>query len=119
MSKLLGSAHIVEEGEILLETHEGVWIRYSHSNVIPIGEEGPATDATTALESICSESYVNIVINPGDILLVNNRTSLHGRGEVGKDTGGQTRWLLRTYGLNLNGLNEYQRHSGSEHMLFP
>jgi L-asparagine oxygenase len=47
------------------------------------------------------EIYEEIVVEPGDVLIVNNKCALHGRGRViddAQDIGGRNRWLLRTYG---------------------
>ena len=53
------------------------------------------------------EIFEEVIVEPGDILIVNNRCALHGRGKVtnsndSKDIGGLSRWLLRTYGYKLD-----------------
>lgn len=63
-------------------------------------------DITATLESALrkekDELYEKIIVAAGDILIINNRFALHGRGKVTDHTmpeiGGKSRWLLRTYG---------------------
>jgi alpha-ketoglutarate-dependent taurine dioxygenase len=64
----------------------------------------------------CAEAYP---LAPGDVILVNNRICLHGRAEVGEEHGAKSRWLLRTYGLDTNGLDASHWHEGSLHILWP
>lgn len=99
----------------------GIIVRYSHSTVTPLEEGGAAERASNHLEAACNRAARPMVVEPGDILLVNNRVVLHGRGEVGGDAGGESRWLLRTYGLDTSGLMPHKRHLGDRppHVLFP
>ncbi|WP_162266976.1 TauD/TfdA family dioxygenase [Bordetella hinzii] len=73
------------------------------------------------LEDACNASAKLVVVQPGDVLIVSNRLALHGRGEVGDGVGGQSRWLLRAYGLDTSNLQQYKRYSPGplSHMLFP
>lgn len=41
----------------------------------------------------------DLTLNPGDVVLINNRRMLHGRGRVSEGYGGETRWLLRSYAM--------------------
>ena len=44
-------------------------------------------------------SFGDVVVEAGDVVLVNNRTAIHGRAEVAMtETEESKRWLLRTYG---------------------
>ncbi|WP_377157877.1 hypothetical protein ACFJIX_03855 [Roseateles sp. UC29_93] len=69
----------------------------------------------------CNSVSQEVVVKPGDVLVVSNRMGLHGRGEPGGDFGGQTRWLLRTYGLDTAGLDDKKRHMEGRppHVLYP
>lgn len=120
---VLGLEHYVEAASILTDTADGgIHIRYSHSSVVTAAEDASAKRASTNLESACNESVRCIALKPGDILLVNNRLSLHGRAEVGEGVGGQTRWLLRTYGLDTFSLPATKRkYQGADptYVLFP
>lgn len=119
--QVLGAEHLVVDGSVLKDTGTGIIVRYSHSTVTPMTEGGAAERASTHLEAACNRAARPVVIQPGDILLVNNRMALHGRGEVGGDVGDQSRWLLRTYGLDTSGLMPHKRHLGARppHVLFP
>lgn len=77
----------------------GLAFRFSHSEVAPREDKSPqATAAYGAIIDALPDLYADVPIQPGDICLVNNRTVIHGRGAPGNASGGQTRWLLRTYG---------------------
>lgn len=96
-------------------------VRYSHSSVIPTDPGGAAQTASENFEAACNEVAVTVAIEPGDVLLVSNRLCLHGRGVVGDDVAGESRWLLRTYALDTSNLEESRRHLGDRprHVLFP
>lgn len=121
MKRILGEELVVEDEPILKTTSEGTFIRYSHSSVIPSVIGSPAEKAANKLEEACSNIAIQIVVQPGDVLVVNNRLSLHGRGQVGGEAGGQARWLLRTYGLDTSKLPLHKRHLGRAptYVLFP
>jgi hypothetical protein len=119
--RVLGEEHSVIGAPVLKDTERGTYIRYSHSNVVPPEEDGPAAIASGRLEAVCDEIAAPVVINPGDVVLVNNRLALHGRAEVGPDVGGQSRWLLRTYALDTSGMPSDKRHFSGRppHVLYP
>jgi hypothetical protein len=121
MRRILGHEHVVANGAILKDVQSGTFVRYSHSSVTPPKDGGSAEQATRKLELACSRATIPVVVHPGDVLVVNNRRSLHGRGEVGEAVGGQSRWLLRTYGLDTSNLAQCKRHPGNSpsHILFP
>lgn len=120
----------VDNRRVLFRREEGFWVRFSHSSVVdPIIDSGTGTtdidaknaasSARKAFEDLCRERVRSVVVKPGDILLVNNRIGLHGRSEVGGEAGGESRWLLRTYGLETGDLDAEQRCSGSNYKLYP
>lgn len=115
--RMLGEELVEVNVGILLETGEGTWIRYSHSSVDALGAESEA--AIEALNAACAGAATHLILQPGDVLMVSNRTALHGRAEVGGDPGGTSRWLMRGYGLKTQGLAAAQRYAGSTHMLYP
>lgn len=119
MRRILKDVHVVDGGALLFDVGEQTWARFSHSNILVESEEGPAQDALLAFQQACRASEAGIVTAPGDILLVNNRLALHGRATVGTDVGGESRWLLRTYGLCTDMLSQTQRYSAPPFMLFP
>lgn len=78
---------------------EGYLIRYSHSRVNPMNKGD--TDAEAAildLQDAIANSSQEIIIEKGDIVFINNRTAIHGRGEVKMGSTSARRWLIRTYG---------------------
>ncbi|TVQ44254.1 MAG: hypothetical protein EA365_10480 [Gloeocapsa sp. DLM2.Bin57] len=74
-------------------------IRYSHSSVAG-PEDNPAAGAIQQLDLAITQCKIPVVIEPGDILLINNRTALHGRGKVGERNNQlehENRWIQRIY----------------------
>lgn len=118
MQAILGSELIRQNAPILIEVGEQTWVRYSHSNVGHRKERGRGTQAVDAFEAACNEVAVPLVLAPGDLLLINNRITLHGRGVVGGHAGGDSRWLLRTYGLETVDVPNTQRYDDT-HVLRP
>ncbi len=121
MKDIIGDVHTVIDEPVLVDAELGTIVRYSHSSVMPTETDGAAQAASESLEAACNEVALNVAILPGDVLIVSNRLCLHGRGVVGGDVGGESRWLLRTYGLNTSDLDDSRRHLGdrSRHVLFP
>ncbi|WP_208459123.1 TauD/TfdA family dioxygenase [Paraburkholderia sp. BCC1876] len=119
MRSILGEEHVVDGGEFLFEVEGQTWVRYSHSSAGVEEEDGPAANAVAAFESACKQSAIEVIVAPGDVLLVNNRLGLHGRTLVAGEPGGQSRWLLRAYGLVTEGLVASQRYKDSPYKLFP
>lgn|GEM_PF-1002231 len=121
--KLLGKMSRLQDAmagiQLLFETDDGYWIRYSHSAAEADYESDLAAQAVARFEEACKACSTSAVISPGDILVVNNRVGLHGRGFVGGEAGGHSRWLLRTYGLNTRTLTPEQRYAESTFKLFP
>ncbi|MCG5076250.1 TauD/TfdA family dioxygenase [Paraburkholderia tagetis] len=117
--RILGEEHQVDGGELLFDVNGQLWVRFSHSSAGADDEEGAAADAVEAFANACKTCATGVAIAPGDILLVNNRIGLHGRTTVDGEAGGESRWLLRTYGLDTSGLNAEQRYEDSVHKLFP
>jgi L-asparagine oxygenase len=121
MKRILGNEHVLIDVPVLKDFAGDTYIRYSHSNVVPSTNEGPAQQASDNLEAACKKVAQSVVIQPGEALIINNRLSLHGRGEAGDEIGGQSRWLLRTYALDTASLPIHKRHvNGSPpQILFP
>lgn len=120
MKRILGDELMVDDAQLLFSMNGGWWIRFSHSSTrIAEIDNNSAQEAMDALKNACANCAVSLPLKPGDIALVNNRIALHGRGEVGKEYGGETRWLLRTYGLDISDINPNQWHAGRNFMLYP
>lgn len=120
MKLILGSEHGIDDAEILLDVGDETWVRYSHSSIaVDSAEQPAAAAANAAFAAACLQHCTSVVVEPGDILLVNNRLALHGRSDVGGEPGGESRWILRSYGLDTAGLTKGQRYSKPPYMLFP
>lgn len=120
MIDILGDELDVDDAQLLFPMNGSWWIRFSHSTtqIADIGHKS-AQEAMDALKNACADCAIAVPLQPGDLALVNNRIALHGRSEPGSEYGGQTRWLLRTYGLETTDINPSQWHDGSAFMLYP
>lgn len=132
--EILGDEHYVDRANVLETGGEGqTWVRYSHSSVVASGIESddveessdevaqrsPASAAKNHFEEACVRRARRIVINPGDVLWVNNRRALHGRTIVDQEIGGNARWLLRGYALDPEVIRPEQYYETSEFKLYP
>ena len=85
----------------LLKFHprRGPMFRFSNTRVST--EDATASRLKTAMTEVLKEGKVadRVVVKPGAVVLINNRTALHGRDQPSKEVGGESRWLLRTYGF--------------------
>ena len=116
-----GQSHTLLDAALLRDANEVTHVRFSHRNVVAPDGNHAGEAATESFKLACEAVAKSVVVGPGDVLLVNNRTSLHGRGVVGEEVGGNARWLLRTYALNTVGLDDARRHLGDRpsHVLYP
>ncbi|WP_316200605.1 MULTISPECIES: hypothetical protein [unclassified Bradyrhizobium] len=91
--------HILVDAPIMsFDSARGGWsIRFSHKKCTADPDIPAAVKALEALKEAASASFEAIVVNPGSVFLINNRSALHGRAEVGGEIGGKSRWLMRTY----------------------
>jgi L-asparagine oxygenase len=121
MKAILGKELVVIDEPVLRDVPGGTWVRYSHNAVVPSTSGGIAEQASDYFEAACNQVAISLVMEPGDVLIINNRLGLHGRGQVGDQVGGQSRWLLRTYGLDSSKLPAHKRRLAGTppHVLFP
>lgn len=81
-------------------------MRYSQSKLKANNEQ--ANEALSALSQTLSNhpGIKRLVLNPGDVAIINNRTCVHGRSEISgtERFDGMDRWLIRIYGYRLNTL---------------
>lgn len=120
MVDILGDELDVDDAQLLFKVNGNWWIRFSHRTTqIADIDHRSAQEAMDALKHACADCAIAVPLQPGDIALVNNRIALHGRSEPGSEYGGQTRWLLRTYGLEITDIDPSQWHEGSTFMLYP
>lgn len=119
MIEILGDELTLDEARLLFRVGDAEWIRFSHRTTDPVDKESSAQEAMDAFQEACRNCVQDIALSPGDIVLVNNRIALHGRSPVGTAYGDETRWLLRTYGLDTSELSAEQRYLDSPFKLFP
>lgn len=97
--KILGDYHIAENAEVF-RLNTGVYeVRFSHSKVVAEEHDTQGKAALNAFEQATNDTMADLTLNPGDVVLINNRRMLHGRGRVSEGYGGETRWLLRSYAM--------------------
>ncbi|MET8450478.1 TauD/TfdA family dioxygenase [Streptomyces sp. NPDC005209] len=78
------------------QPHEPFLRFNSHNTTSPDTEGGEALRAlSAALESVC----VDVVLEPGDLVLVDNHVAAHGRSSFTPRYDGTDRWLRRCYSL--------------------
>lgn len=116
----LGEAHLLDGAAVLFDGPEGTWVRYTHSQSWVYDESNLAVIAAkNNFEAACVASAQQIVLQPGELLLINNRKALHGRAKVGPEVGGNARWLVRSYGLDCSQVTSAQRYQDSSFKLYP
>jgi hypothetical protein len=116
---VLGAAHRVSAGAILHLTESRYNVRYSHSKVVPDPDYVAAQQARDRFDKACANETEPVTVNAGSLLIINNRIALHGRAEVAAKYGGDTRWLLRTYGLAREAARQAHRYADKGYQLFP
>lgn len=118
--RILKTMHVLDGAPVLFDGPEGTWVRYTHSQSWLHDEtDAAARKAKENFEAACTASAKEIVLNAGDILIVNNRKALHGRAKVGDSVGGDSRWLIRAYGLDCSQVSADQRYPQPSFKLFP
>ena len=97
----------------------GDFIRFSSSRVAVDAQRFPEGDqALTELREALPKCRETICVTPGDVLLINNRTALHGRDAILKhEYAGKTRWLVRTYGYRTDTPGRF-KDKKRPHLLF-
>ncbi|MCC8495797.1 TauD/TfdA family dioxygenase [Xanthomonas hortorum pv. gardneri] len=116
---VFGRRHSLSEAAVIhLPSNAGYWVRFSHSKIVAPEKDLNAKNALEKFKLAASRYSKSIPLKPGDVLIVNNRRALHGRSEVGADTGGSSRWLIRTYGLEEKYAHEHFIE-GSSFCLYP
>lgn len=97
----------------------GIGLRYSQSKVIANTPEAERALCALTSEISRSENITQVVLNPGDALILNNRTCVHGReGITGTQKfDGMDRWLIRIYGFKLSTLPNLKISQEKKHVI--
>ncbi len=110
----------IKNVQVLVPLYNGhLGIRYSYSKLAGMTDGGKrALAELREIINMFDESY-SVVLEPGDVLVLNNRLCLHGRGEVGSTSNfdGLDRWLLRLYGYSDSTFALTQLRPGSSHVM--
>lgn len=69
----------------------------TYDGELTIGVDDEARDALAALADAIARSYTSVVLEAGDLLVVDNRRAVHGRSEFPARFDGRDRWLQRTF----------------------
>jgi len=111
---------IIKDVPVLKKLNAGcMGLRYSRSKVM--ANNAKASEALHMLtnEIAHSEHIQQIVLNPGDALILNNRTCVHGRGSIAgtQKFDGMDRWLLRIYGYKFDTLPMLKTVPDKKHII--
>jgi len=94
-------------------------IRYSHSKL-----QASRQKAEKALSSLNdavnnSDKIEYAALNPGDVIIINNRTCLHGRSSISETAkfNGLDRWLIRIYGYKNDTLTKLKCDLVNKHVM--
>ncbi|MEA9904870.1 hypothetical protein VDG44_09915 [Xanthomonas campestris pv. raphani] len=115
---ILSQEHIALSAELVSGSENDISIRFSHSKVAANPQIDGAVDALKKFTGALTAKH-SIAIEPGSILIVNNRKCLHGRQSPGDAYGGDSRWIMRTYGLKLEFIRENDRYPGNDFQIYP
>jgi len=110
----------IDNISVLKKLHDGgMGLRYSHSKVTANNLEAAKALKVLADAINHSDQVTQIVLHPGDALLLNNRTCVHGRGTI---TGtqkfdGMDRWLIRIYGYKSSAIPMLKTLPNKKHII--
>lgn len=90
-------------GPMLWFHHGHLCCRFSHRHLSVEQLANPvAATALTEFKQALPKVYEDVCLEPGDVLILNNRTVIHGRNSVGQEWSKDARWLIRSYAM-MNG----------------
>jgi hypothetical protein len=70
------------------------WLRIDIDHLRAPGDRA-ASEAAVALDQILQDARTEVVLQPGDVLIIDNRCTVHGRGRFLANYSGGDRWLKR------------------------
>ena len=69
----------------------------NYDGELTVGLDDDARDALTTLADAIASTYTSVVLEAGDLLIVDNRRAVHGRSPFRARFDGTDRWLQRTF----------------------
>jgi len=94
-------------------------LRYSSSKLKATNAEGEEALRIFSQELNDAKKIQSIVLNPGDAIILNNRTCVHGRNAIiGTERfDGMDRWLIRIYGYKFDTLPILKTLPDKQHVM--
>lgn len=110
--------HCLEGVSVISDINDRLSIRFSYTKL-----EGMTPRAKAALSKLKAylddESTVErLILNPGQVVILNNRTLLHGRDNLQHHAlyDGNDRWLIRMYGFSYDGWRKLPKSEVLQHV---
>ncbi|MBI6549600.1 TauD/TfdA family dioxygenase [Xenorhabdus lircayensis] len=108
----------LENISVISEINGKLCMRYSSSKLVGLTDR--ASNALSELEKHLNNPKFTdkVVLEPGDIFIVNNRITLHGRESLthAAKYDGTDRWLLRMYGFSQDAWRKLNRNPQIDHV---
>lgn len=110
--------HNLEGVSVISQFGDRMSIRFSYSKL-----KGDTIRAKNALKRL--KEYLDdannvdrLIVEPGQVLILNNRTLLHGRDDLKNDSfyDGNDRWLIRMYGFSHDGWKKLPKKEHLQHV---
>jgi hypothetical protein len=91
-----GDGWMTAPGPVLDRDVDGRWT-LNYDGELTVGLDAGARAALATLGDAITATYTSVVLDAGDLLVVDNRRAVHGRSEFRARFDGTDRWLQRTF----------------------
>jgi len=91
-----GDGWMTAPGPVLDRDVDGRWT-LNYDGELTVGLDAGACAALATLGDAITATYTSVVLDAGDLLVVDNRRAVHGRSEFRARFDGTDRWLQRTF----------------------
>ncbi|HEU4461950.1 MAG TPA: TauD/TfdA family dioxygenase, partial [Solirubrobacterales bacterium] len=82
---------------VLAGAGERPWLRVDFAETASMDGDEEARSALLALREAAADVAIEVLLEAGDVLVVDNHRAFHGRTPFRARGDGRDRWLLRTY----------------------
>ncbi len=90
---------------------EGGAVEFTYDGELSVGTDRDAQAALDELGAVIATRHTSVVVEPGDLLAVDNRRTVHGRSVFQARFDGTDRWLQRTFVVrSLDGIRDRDGH---------